>query len=171
MITFITGGARSGKSRYAQELALKKSKNPVYIATAKIWDEDLKKRVLRHQSERGSEWTNYECYQNLHKLPLENCTVIIDCVTLWLTNLFTDQENNIQQALDDFKLEIDNLKRTKADFIIVSNELGMGLHAESSLGRKFVDLQGWANQYVAGLADKAIFMVSGLPLHLKNSDS
>src|SRR5690606_15115233 len=147
--------------------ALKQSRSPVYIATARIWDKDFEERVLRHQSERGPEWTNYECHMDLFKLPLKNRVVVIDCVTLWLTNLFTEQDDDLEKALASFKAEIDQLQPTEAHFIIISNELGMGLHAENTLGRKFTDLQGWANQYVAGLADQAIFMVSGIPLYLK----
>jgi adenosylcobinamide kinase/adenosylcobinamide-phosphate guanylyltransferase len=167
MIIYISGGVRSGKSRYAQDLALKLSIAPVYIATAKIWDEDFEKRVQRHKDERGEQWTTYETYQNLYLLPIQNQTVVIDCVTLWLTNIFMEDESDITKVLKIFKNEIDNLSSLAGTFIIVSNELGMGLHAETALGRKFTDLQGMANQYVAGKADEAIFMVSGLPLYLK----
>jgi adenosylcobinamide kinase/adenosylcobinamide-phosphate guanylyltransferase len=167
MIIYISGGVRSGKSKYAQDMALKLSAAPVYIATAKIWDEDFEKRVKHHKDERGGQWTTYETYQNLHLLPIQNQTVVIDCVTLWLTNIFMDDEQDIARALQIFKNEIDNLSFIAGTFIIVSNELGMGLHAETALGRKFTDLQGMANQYVAGKAHEAIFMVSGLPLYLK----
>lgn len=167
MIIFITGGVRSGKSGFAQKMALSFSKNPVYVATAKIWDEDFKERVLRHQQERGPEWLNIEAYTLLHKLPLENKTVVIDCVTLWLTNLFMDDQADIDRCLKIFKKEINLLKKVEATFIIISNEIGMGLHAETSVGRRFADLQGLANQYVAAKAKQVIFMVSGLPLYLK----
>ncbi|MDN3548206.1 bifunctional adenosylcobinamide kinase/adenosylcobinamide-phosphate guanylyltransferase [Mucilaginibacter aquaedulcis] len=167
MIIYISGGVRSGKSRYAQDMALKLSSAPVYIATAKIWDEDFEKRVDRHKNERGEQWTTYETYQNLHRLPIQNQTVVIDCITLWLTNIFMDDEQDITKTLQVFKSEIDHLATLDGTFIVVSNELGMGLHAETALGRKFTDLQGMANQYVASKADEAIFMVSGLPLYLK----
>ncbi|MEN0052103.1 MAG: bifunctional adenosylcobinamide kinase/adenosylcobinamide-phosphate guanylyltransferase [Mucilaginibacter sp.] len=167
MIIYISGGVRSGKSRFAQDMALKNSNAPVYIATAKIWDEDFAKRIKRHRDDRGEQWTTYETYQNLHLLPIQNQAVVIDCVTLWLTNIFMDDESDINKALNIFKNEIDNLSALSGTFIIVSNELGMGLHAETALGRRFTDLQGMANQYVAGKADEAIFMVSGLPLYLK----
>ena len=168
MIIYISGGVRSGKSKYAQEMALTLSSAPVYIATAKIWDKDFEQRVKRHQEERGTEWTTHETYQDLYLLPIQNQTVVIDCVTLWLTNIFMD-EDDIDKALKVFKSEIDHLSLLEGTFIIVSNELGMGLHAETALGRKFTDLQGLANQYVAGKADEAIFMVSGLPLYLKKN--
>jgi len=169
MVIFITGGVRSGKSRYAQDMALRLSPNPVYLATAKIWDHDFQERVNRHQAERGPEWVNYEAYQNLHQLPLQNRTVVIDCVTLWLTNYFVDTENELEKSLAAFKQEIEYLTQLAGTFIIISNELGMGLHADTAVGRKFTDLQGWANQYVAARADEVIFMVSGLPLYLKKN--
>lgn len=169
MIIYISGGVRSGKSKYAQEMALKLSPSPVYIATAKIWDEDFKNRVKRHREDRGAQWTTHEACQNLHLLPIKNQTVVIDCVTLWLTNIFMDDDLDTGQALEIFRNEIDQLAGLQGTFIIVSNELGMGLHAETALGRKFADLQGLANQYVAGMAGEAIFMVSGLPLFLKKS--
>lgn len=169
MIIYISGGVRSGKSKYAQQTALKHSPSPVYVATAKIWDEDFKERVKLHQKERGEQWTTYEAYQNLFLLPIADKTVVIDCVTLWLTQIFMDDDASIMNAFEIFKKEIDHLADLPGTFIIVSNELGMGLHSETELGRKFTDLQGLANQYVAGKSTEAIFMVSGLPLLLKKN--
>lgn len=168
MLIFVTGGVRSGKSSYAQQRALSLSEVPVYIATAKIWDEDFKERVKRHQDDRGPEWTTFEAYRNLFELPLEERVVVIDCVTLWLTNFFMDHDTDLELCLADFKREIDHLLLLSGTFIIISNELGMGMHADTALGRKFADLQGWANQYVAQKADEAVFIVSGLPLYLKS---
>jgi len=167
MIIYISGGARSGKSSFAQKIALEKSANPVYVATARIWDDDFAKRVARHKSERGPEWTSLECEQNVHLLPLEGHVVVIDCVTLWLTNIFMTYYEDIEKTLAAFKTEIDAIQKLKGTFIIISNEIGMGVHAETELGRKFTDLQGWANQYVAAKAKEAILIVSGLPLVLK----
>ncbi|WAC15259.1 bifunctional adenosylcobinamide kinase/adenosylcobinamide-phosphate guanylyltransferase [Dyadobacter pollutisoli] len=167
MIIYISGGVRSGKSRYAMKLALEKSSDPVYVATAKIWDEDFGKRVARHQQERGPEWSLFESEQALHLLPLAGRTAVIDCVTLWLTNLFMTHDQDIDRSLAVFKTEIDAIAKLQGTFIIISNELGMGIHPETEVGRKFTDLQGWANQYVANVAEEAIFMVSGLPLILK----
>ena len=167
MMILVTGGARSGKSRFAQEKALELSKNPVYVATAKIWDDDFKKRVERHQADRGSEWTSYEAQKELWKLPLQNQTVVIDCITLWLTNYFMEYNNDIDQCLEAFKKEVQLLQSMDATFILVTNEIGMGIHPHNEIGRKFVDLQGWANQYVAALADQVVFMVSGIPMFVK----
>jgi len=168
MLIFVTGGTRSGKSSYAQRRALELSTAPVYIATAKIWDDDFQERVKRHQDDRGPEWTTFECYRSLSSLPLKDRVVVVDCVTLWLTNLFMDYNNDIDKALAAFKVEIDKLDTVEATLIIISNELGMGLHADTAIGRKFADLQGWANQYVAAKSSEAVFIVSGMPLFLKN---
>jgi adenosylcobinamide kinase / adenosylcobinamide-phosphate guanylyltransferase len=167
MIIYITGGVRSGKSRYAMEMALQKSENPVYVATSRIWDDDFAKRVKRHQDERGPEWTSLESERDIHLLPLIGKVAVIDCITLWLTNLFVGFEYDIDKALAAFKTEIDALAAVNATLIIISNEIGMGVHAETEAGRKFTDLQGWANQYVASVAQEAILMVSGLPVTLK----
>jgi adenosylcobinamide kinase / adenosylcobinamide-phosphate guanylyltransferase len=158
---------RSGKSRFAQERARQLSPSPIYLATARILDEDFRMRVQRHQQERGPEWTHYEAYRDLHQLPLQNRVVVVDCVTLWLTNFYMDYGQEPEPALAAFKKEMDYLHRLPGTFLVVSNELGMGLHADTAMGRRFTDLQGWANQYVAARAAEAIFMVSGLPLYLK----
>lgn len=168
MIIYITGGARSGKSSYAQKLALSLSDNPVYVATAKVWDDDFEQRVKRHQNERDERWINFEEQRKVSLLPIENKVCIIDCVTLWLTNFFVDTKNNIDQSLDLFKSQIDALYKKQGTFIIISNEIGMGMHAETEVGRKFTDLQGWANQYAANKASKVIFMISGISLHIKD---
>ena len=167
MIHYITGGERSGKSSYAQKLAESLTSNPIYLATSRIWDDDFKKRVDRHISDRDNRWTTVEEEKWLSNVITEKQTVVIDCVTLWLTNFFVDTKYDIEEALDFAKSEIDKLKRIDAHIIIISNEIGMGLHANSESGRKFTQLQGWTNQYIAQHADKAIFMVSGLPLTLK----
>ncbi len=170
MIIYICGCARSGKSSFAQKMALKLSSAPVYVATAKIWDEDFAKRIERHKIERGPEWTSIETEKDIYLQPISGRVVVIDCVTLWLTNLFMQQEDDIDKSLAAFKKEIDTIYALNGTFIIISNEIGMGVHAETDIGRKFTDLQGWANQYVANKAEEAIFMVSGLPLWLKKSN-
>ena len=168
MIIFITGGARSGKSNYAQQLALSLTQKPVYIATAKIWDNDFEKRVIRHKNDRDERWTNYEEQRNVSALPVDDKFCVVDCVTLWLTNFFIDTKNDIDQSLLLFKEQIDGLQSKPGTFIIISNEIGMGVHAETEIGRKFTDLQGWANQYAAAKAAKVIFMVSGIAMVIKD---
>lgn len=167
MIYYITGGARSGKSSYAMKLALGLSKDPVYVATARRWDGNFRDRIKRHEEGRDGRWTTIEEELEISKLDLEGRVVVIDCVTLWLTNFFVDFRQNVEKCLNAFKKEIGQLRIKNATFIIVSNEIGMGVHAETDTGRKFTDLQGWANQYVAEVADKAVLLVSGLPITLK----
>ena len=168
-IILVTGGARSGKSSYAQQLALSLAAAPVYVATAKVWDDDFEKRVKRHQNDRDERWTNFEEQRRVSALPIENRVCVIDCVTLWLTNFFIDSKNDINLSLALFKAEIAGLKKKEGTFIIITNELGMGIHAETEIGRKFTDLQGWANQYVAEVAEKVVLMVSGIPVVIKNT--
>lgn len=167
MIQLITGGARSGKSSYAQQLALSLAEDPVYVATAKIWDEDFGARVQRHQQDRGPEWTNFEEQLYVSLLPLEGRVAVIDCVTLWLTNFFMQHKQDVETALYSIQQEINALNTKNATIIIVTNEIGMGVHADTDTGRKFTDLQGWANQYIARRAQKVVLMVSGIPVTIK----
>lgn len=166
-IIFITGGARSGKSRYAQDLALQLSPSPVYVATARQWDGDFQQRIKRHQDDRDERWTSLEEEKHISRLDLINKVAVIDCVTLWLTNFFVDNKYNIDECLAACKLEIQQLQQQTGTFIIISNEIGMGVHAETEIGRKFTDLQGWMNQYIASVANKVVFMVSGIPMEIK----
>lgn len=167
MMYYITGGERSGKSSYAQQLAESLSETPYYLATSRIWDADFKNRVKRHISDRDERWTTIEEEKNISQVIPENATVVIDCVTLWLTNFFVDTKNDIEECLRLAKDEILKLSELNAIIIIISNEIGMGLHAQTESGRKFTELQGWVNQFIAKQSNKATFMVSGLPLTLK----
>jgi adenosylcobinamide kinase/adenosylcobinamide-phosphate guanylyltransferase len=166
-IIFVTGGARSGKSRYAQELALQLSQQPVYVATARQWDAEFQQRIQRHQNDRDERWTSIEEEKHISQLDLQGKVAVIDCVTLWLTNFFIDNKYAIDQCLAECKQEIQNLQHQEGTFIIISNEIGMGVHAETEIGRKFTDLQGWMNQYIAAEAKEAVFMVSGIPMKIK----
>lgn len=167
MIYFITGGARSGKSRYASDLALSLSANPVYIATARRWDDEFEKRIARHVADRDERWFTIEEETEVSRHDMDGKVAVVDCVTLWLSNLFSDFGHDIDESLNLFKKEIDALKTSGATYIIVSNELGMGVHAETEIGRKFTDLQGWANQHAAKAADEVYLMVSGIPMKIK----
>jgi adenosylcobinamide kinase/adenosylcobinamide-phosphate guanylyltransferase len=167
MIYYITGGERSGKSQYAQKLALELTDRPIYIATARHWDEDFEKRITRHQEERDARWTSLEEEKHLHVLEIENRVAVIDCVTLWLTNYYVDTKYDLALSLSQAKAEIELLCKMNTTLLIISNEIGMGVHAETEIGRKFVELQGWINQFIAERADKAVLMVSGIPLQLK----
>lgn len=166
-IHLITGGERSGKSTYAESEALRLSGQPVYLATARVWDEEFRQRILRHQERRGPEWTNIEEDIRLSKHDFTGRVVLIDCITLWATNYFFDMQQDVDQALEALKKEFDTLVQQDATFIFVTNELGMGGMSESRTQRLFTQLQGWMNQHVAARADRVTLMVSGLPLTVK----
>ena len=166
-IILITGGQRSGKSTKAEELALQMSANPVYLATAHIWDEEFRERVRKHQERRGPEWTNIEEEKYLSKHDLTGRVVVIDCVTLWLTNWISTENAEVDAILTAAKQEFDRFTAPDATYIFVTNEIGLGGVSTNQLQRRFTDLQGWMNQYIAQKADEVILMVSGIPVKIK----
>lgn len=166
-IVFVTGGIRSGKSAYAEKLALELSPNPVYMATARIWDDDFRERVRRHQERRGPEWTNIEEEKALGRHRLEGRVVLVDCVTLWCTNFFFDLGGHVEQALEEIRREFAAFTAQDATFIFVSSEIGMGGTSDNEVQRKFTDLLGSVNQHVAAQADEVVWMVSGIPVRIK----
>jgi adenosylcobinamide kinase/adenosylcobinamide-phosphate guanylyltransferase len=165
-IILITGGQRSGKSRQAEELALSLSENPVYLATAHIWDDEFCERVRKHQERRGPQWTNIEEEKYLSRHDLTGRVVVIDCVTLWLTNFFFET-SDVEQTLETVKQEFDRFTAHDATYIFVTNEIGCGDVSENALQRKFTDFEGWMNQYIASKADEVVLMVSGIALRVK----
>lgn len=165
-VILITGGQRSGKSGHAEQLALSLTDSPVYLATAHIWDDEFRERVRRHQERRGQQWTNIEEERYLSRHDLTGRVVVVDCVTLWLTNFFFDT-NDVDQTLTAAKDEFDRLTRQDATFIFVTNEIGLGGVSDNALQRQFTDLEGWMNQHIAQRADEVILMVSGIPMKIK----
>ena len=165
-IILITGGQRSGKSRQAEELALSLSANPIYLATAHIWDDEFRDRVRKHQDRRGPQWTNIEEEKYLSRHDLTGRVVVIDCVTLWLTNFFFET-SDVDQTLETVKQEFDRFTAHDATYIFVTNEIGCGGVSENAVQRKFTDLQGWMNQYIASKADEVVLMVSGIAARVK----
>ena len=165
-IILITGGQRSGKSQHAEQTALRLTDHPVYLATAHIWDEEFRQRVLRHQERRGPQWTNIEEEKFLSRHDVTARVVVIDCVTLWLTNFFFEQQD-VSKSLETVKEEFDCFTSQDATFIFVTNEIGSGGVSDNVVQRQFTDLEGWMNQYIASKADEVILMVSGIPLKVK----
>lgn len=169
----ITGGQRSGKSRYAETLALSLSKKPVYVATAHVWDDEFRQRVEIHQQRRGPQWTNIEEEKHLSRHNIGGRVVVIDCITLWCTNFFFDREKaeweqpTVDEALAAVKAEFDRFTEQDATFIFVTNEIGSGGVSDNAIQRRFTDLEGWMNQYVASKADEVVLMVSGIPVKIK----
>lgn len=143
------------------------SPNPTYLATAKCWDEEFAKRIEHHKASRGEHWSNIEEEHYISQLPLEGEVVLMDCVTLWLTNIFCHCEFKLQESLNEAKREWDLFTQKKFTVIVVSNEIGMGVIPMESSTRAFVDLQGWMNQHIAASADDVYTMISGIPLKIK----
>ena len=166
-IIYISGGQRSGKSEFAEKLALRYSDNPIYIATSRIWDAEHGARIKTHQERRKENWQNREEEKWISAVELDGRTALLDCITLWITNFFDDAQYQPEVALEEAKQEWDRLRQQEGIIIVVSNELGMGLHPIEEGGRDFLDLHGKINQYIAGMAQEAYFMVSGNPLKIK----
>ncbi len=166
-IILITGGQRSGKSTQAEEMALVLTDRPVYVATARIWDEEFRQRVERHQQRRGPQWTNIEEEKELSRHDLSGRVAVVDCITLWCTNYFFDLHSNVQAALEAVEKEFDAFTDQDATFIFVTNEIGLGGVSENELQRRFTDLHGWFNQYVATRADEVYLMVCGIATRIK----
>jgi adenosylcobinamide kinase/adenosylcobinamide-phosphate guanylyltransferase len=166
-IVLITGGQRSGKSGYAQKTALELAENPVYLATSRIWDEEHRARIERHRAERGAAWTTLEIEKTLSGADLRGRVVVVDCVTLWATNFFFDNDSQIERTEAELTAEFDRLTAQEAVFLFVTNEIGMGEMAQNVVQRRFADLQGRINQYIATRADEVILMVSGIPVKIQ----
>lgn len=166
-ITLVTGGQRSGKSQFAEQLALAASHCPIYIATSRIWDDDYGQRIVLHQQRRGSDWITIEEEKHLSVHSVAGEVVLVDCITLWATNYFFDLESDIDRALQAIQQEFDAFTQQDANFIFVTNEIGLGGTAENRLQRKFTDLLGWVNQYIAQRANEIYFIVSGISMKIK----
>ena len=166
-IILITGGQRSGKSSFAQKYALNLDNHPVYVATSRIWDEEFKSRVDRHKRDRGASWTNIEEEKYLSTLDLVGKVAVVDCVTLWATNFFYDYDSDLERTLTDLKNEFSMLTSQNATFLFVTNEIGMGGVSGNTLQRRFTDLLGWLNQFIAERADEVYLLASGIPLKIK----
>jgi adenosylcobinamide kinase/adenosylcobinamide-phosphate guanylyltransferase len=170
VIALVVGGARSGKSGYAQRVATALAASPVMMATSRPVDEDHAARIARHKADRGPEWTTIEEPKAIARADLAGRVVVVDCVTLWLTNFFADARWDPGPAHEALRAELARAFAIDATWIFVSNELGMAPHAASEVARKFVDVQGFVNQEIAARADAVTLMVAGIPLPVKGGD-
>jgi adenosylcobinamide kinase/adenosylcobinamide-phosphate guanylyltransferase len=166
-LTFVLGGARSGKSRYAESLVAALAPPLVYVATAQGGDDEMAERIAVHRARRGPGWRTIEAPRDLRGA-LSACgsaPALLDCLTLWLSNLMLGEA--------DIEAEITGLEAAlaaaAAPVVVVANEVGSGIVPEFPLGRKFRDLQGTLNQRIAARADRVVLMVAGLPLVIKAS--
>ncbi len=171
-VTFITGGARSGKSSHALAMAAEGAATPRYfIATAEALDDEMRARIARHRAHRPAEFVTIEApialARAIAEIPDGGAGVaVIDCLTLWLSNLLGQglDDEAIARAADDLAAAI---AAARPRIIVVSGEVGSGIVPENPLARRFRDLLGWTNQKIAGVADEAFLMAAGYPLRLK----
>lgn len=170
-VTYITGGARSGKSAFAQSLAERCEGPLLYVATAGIGDAEMAERVRRHRADRGTCWETLEeplaLADRLPQAAVGKGGVVFDCVTLWLCNLLFHHDECEAGVWPEVERFIALLPSLSAPLFIVSNEVGAGIVPENRLARQFRDLAGEVNQRLAATADEAWLVVSGLPLRLK----
>ena len=182
-IILVTGGARSGKSNFAESLCINQNNRTAYIATSVAFDEEMKNRVKKHQESRPKEWKTYEIYKDIYSivetLDKNHDTVIMDCVTLMVNNLMFTYGIDVDKATSEELDELENyireqiiklleaVKKTNLYFVIVSNEIGMGIVPENKLARIYGDFVGRANQLIAKYSDEVYFVVSGIPMKVK----
>lgn len=182
-LIYITGGARSGKSSFAESLITEQGHRVLYIATAIPFDTEMQYRIKKHQSTRPSFWHTLEAYrgigQTLNRQGTKFHGILLDCVTVMITNLLMDagcdEENLTEKELElveakiisEVDSAIDGIRVCSHVGVVVSNEVGMGLVPDNPLGRVFRDIAGRVNQYIAHQADRGYFMVSGIPMRIK----
>lgn len=182
----LTGGARSGKSHYAQELALNSGKKALFVATAEAGDEEMRQRIRNHQRSRPPEWGTLEAATNVGKQILKKGggveVIIVDCITMLVNNVFSRYADYTAEKIDAALVDkevtreiselIECLDRLDAGFIFVTNEVGMGLVPANPIDRLYRDLLGKANRMLAERVDEVYLMVAGLPVKVKpNNDS
>ncbi|MFA6055505.1 MAG: bifunctional adenosylcobinamide kinase/adenosylcobinamide-phosphate guanylyltransferase [Thermodesulfovibrionales bacterium] len=168
-ITFITGGAKSGKSSFALKQASSIAGKKAYIATAEALDEEMRKRIEDHRKQRGKEWDTFEeplmIAEVIKKIGGQYDTLVLDCLTLWLSNVM---HANLNTEAEIERL-ISSLLSHQTSVFIVSNEVGMGIVPENEMARKFRDMTGMLNQKLAGAADEVYIVVAGIPLRIKGT--
>lgn len=169
MKQLILGGARSGKSRYAEQQAKQSGKEVYYLATAAAGDQEMSTRIQRHQQQRPSHWQLIEeelrLAETLSKHDSTDHCILVDCLTLWVSNLLCHE--NTQLFAQQKGALLETLPNLTCDLIFVSNEVGLGIIPMGELNRRFVDESGWLHQELATLCDKVTFVAAGLPLSLK----
>lgn len=169
MLQLILGGARSGKSRLAEQIAQKSQKTVIYIATAQANDAEMQQRIQHHQQQRPTEWQLIEeqlyLAECLEKNDVAEQIILVDCLTLWMSNLLMHSNPDLQ--MDQCRKLLAILPQLKSDIIIVSNETGLGVVPMGEITRKFVDESGRLHQQLGQIAEKVVFCVAGFPMILK----
>ncbi len=169
----IIGGAKSGKSRYALDLCGRfEKKRKVFLATAQAWDEEMEERIRRHKEERGPDWGLVEeplkVAEVIRTTDRSDTVILLDCMTLWLNNLFMKHENDEASIREEMDGLAAVLSEVKGVVVLVANEVGLGIVPGDPLSRKYRDVAGAANQALAGLSRKVFLVAAGLPLALKD---
>lgn len=167
-LTVVTGGAKSGKSRFAEGLATASGRPRVYIATAEAWDDEMRSRIAAHLKDRGTGWQTVEAPRDVAgalALVGPKAVVLLDCATLWLTNHMLADADLARESVTLLQA----LKNCPAPVIVVTNELGWSIVPDNALARRFRDAQGRLNQQLAAQADLVVAVISGLPLVLKGA--
>jgi adenosylcobinamide kinase / adenosylcobinamide-phosphate guanylyltransferase len=169
-VTLVLGGVRSGKSRYAQQLA-EQSQRVTFVATAKISDDEMQKKIERHREERPAEWTTVEEPLELARVlahhQLDCDVMVVDCLTIFAANLLEEEGEDGDAIERRVEALCESLRTAWCSVVLVSNEVGSGVVPAYPLGRRYRDLLGEINQRVARVADDVVLMVAGLPLALK----
>ena len=169
MIQLILGGARSGKSRLAEQTAILSTLPVTYIATAQAWDDEMQERITHHQAQRPATWNLVEeplyLADCLKQIDQPEQLILVDCLTLWMSNVLMHDNAQLQQ--DECKKLLDILPHLQSDILLVSNETGLGIVPMGQLSRKFVDESGRLHQQLGQISDKVIFCVAGFPMILK----
>ena len=172
-ITLVLGGTRSGKSSYARRIVEDSCRRPLYIATAEALDDEMAERIVRHRADRGPAWRCIEEPLNiarvLGELPRGTDGILLDCITLWLSNVLVKEGGTAFGKRKDELMGA--IRHMKINVVIVSNEVGMGLVPDNRLGREFRDYAGWLNQDLAKIADNVMFVAAGIPLLFKGRKS
>lgn len=172
-VILITGGCRSGKSRFALDYANRHFFSKIYLATCEPLDEEMAKRIELHKKTRGPEWRTVEepigVVEKIRQFGDEIEVTLLDCITLWISNLLMKWDDE-QKIMDEVERLLETIQRSPSSFIFVSNEVGMGIVPSDPLGRRFRDLAGMVNQKITEGADTVIFMVSGIPIFLKGKE-
>jgi adenosylcobinamide kinase/adenosylcobinamide-phosphate guanylyltransferase len=167
--TLVLGGAASGKSAYAEELVLRLPGRSIYVATAQAFDNEMTDKISAHRVRRGPEWTNLEEPLDLNGVLAEvnapDAVILVDCLTLWLSNLLSEDRDDISETN---KL-LGTIINLEARVVLVSNEVGQGIVPENALARTFRSRHGLMNQSIAAAVDRVVFVAAGLPLAMKGS--
>lgn len=169
MLQLILGGARSGKSRLAEQTAINMQLAVTYVATAQALDPEMQSRIKHHQNQRPAHWSLVEeplyLAKALQKIDRPNQIILVDCLTLWLTNLLLLDDQSVQQPECEQLLKV--LPTLESEIILVSNETGLGVVPLGEISRRFVDEAGRLHQALGQIADKVMFCVAGFPMILK----